>query len=102
MKIDNRFTAPGTGAIPDDTERPSKKTASDATPAPQGATVQISSVSSQLHAIEQGFADTPVVDSARVAELKQAISDGHFKVDAGKVADRLLSTVRELIQAHKA
>ena len=55
-----------------------------------------------LQAIEQGFADTPVVNTARVAELKQAISNGHFKVDAEKVADRLLTTVRDLILAHKA
>ena len=62
----------------------------------------VSSVSSSLQAIEKGFAETPVVDTARVDEIKQAIANGHFKVDAGKVADRLLQTVQELIHAHQA
>ena len=64
--------------------------------------MQLSSLSSHLQAIEKGFADTPIVDTARVAEIKQAIANGHFKVDADKVADRLLKTVQELILAHKA
>jgi negative regulator of flagellin synthesis FlgM len=42
-----------------------------------------------------------VVDAARVAELKQAISEGRFKVNAEAVADRLIDTVKELIRAHK-
>ena len=102
MKIDNSFKTLTTSAIPDETKRPAGKAASGAGSAPRADSVQISPLSAHLQAIEQGFADTPIVDSARVAELKQAISDGHFKVDAGKVADRLLSTVQELIRAHKA
>jgi negative regulator of flagellin synthesis FlgM len=102
MKIDNSFKAQTTAAIPDETERPAKKAASDSGSTPLDTNVKISPLSSHMQAIEQGFAATPVVNSARVAELKQAISNGHFKVDAGKVADRLLSTVQELIRAHKA
>ena len=79
-----------------------QKATSDAVSAPPDANVQISPLSSHMQAIEQGFADTPIVNTARVAELKQAISSGHFKVDAEKVADRLLSTVRDLILSHKA
>lgn len=102
MKIDNSFKTLTTSAIPEEPRRPANKAASDGGSAPSSDSVQISPLSAHLHAIEQGFADTPIVNSARVAELKQAISDGHFKVDAGKVADRLLSTVQELIRAHKA
>lgn len=42
-----------------------------------------------------------VVDQAKVAEVKQAISEGSFKVNPDVVADRLLETVKELIQAKK-
>jgi negative regulator of flagellin synthesis FlgM len=102
MKIDNNIKTLTTGTIPDEPERPAKKTASESASAPPGENVHISPLSSHLQAIEHGFADTPIVNSARVAELKHAISNGHFKVDAEKVADRLLSTVRDLILAHKA
>ena len=36
-----------------------------------------------------------------VEEIKQAISDGRFKVNPDVIADKLLETVRELIQAQK-
>jgi negative regulator of flagellin synthesis FlgM len=102
MKIDPSIKSPTTSSIPDDAERALRRKAADsASPAP-GASVQISPLSSHLQAIEQGFADTPIVNSARVAEIRQAISNGHFKVDAEKVADRLLATVQDLIRAHKA
>jgi negative regulator of flagellin synthesis FlgM len=102
MKIDNSFKTLTTAAIPDETDRPAKKPAPESASSPTGTSVQISSTSSHMRAIEQGFAATPIVDPARVAALKQAISDGHFKVDAEKVADRLLATVQDLIRAHKA
>ncbi len=99
MKIDNGFKPLTTGAVAD--ERPAKKPAA-AAGSPVDTNVRISPLISHMQAIEQGFADTPVVDAARVAELKQAISNGHFKVDAEKVADRLLTTVQDLIRSHKA
>ena len=77
---------------------PGKEPAADVAAAPVSTNV---SLSSQLQVIEKSFADTPVVDVARVAELKQAISEGRFKVNADAVADRLIDTVKELIRAHK-
>ena len=101
MKIDNSLKTITTGAIPDDPERLAKKPAAGPDAAPADS-VQLSPLSTYLQAIEKGFADTPVVDTARVEEIKQAIANGHFKVDADKVADRLLKTVQDLILAHKA
>ena len=101
MKIDNSLKTVTAGAIPDDVDRVARKAVTESTAAPSDR-VQLSSLSTHLQAIEKGFADTPIVDTARVAEIKEAIANGHFKVDAGKVADRLLQTVQELIFAHKA
>ena len=101
MKIDNSLKTITTRAIPDEPERLAKKPAAGAAAASDDS-VQLSSLSTHLQAIEKGFADTPVVDSARVDEIKQAIANGYFKVDANKVADRLLKTVQDLILAHKA
>lgn len=102
MKIDNNLKSVTSGPGVEEPGRPTPKPAAGSAVAPARASVQISPLSSHLQAIEQGFADTPIVDAARVAELKVAISNGHFKVDADKVADRLLKTVQELIFAHKA
>ena len=99
MKIDNNLKTSTTGAISD--ERVARNPADDSAAAPADS-VQLSTLSTHLQAIERGFADTPIVDTARVDEIKQAITNGYFKVDADKVADRLLKTVQELILAHKA
>lgn len=76
-----------------------------ATPAQPGATggprVQLSPLGSQLAGIEASLANVPVVDTQKVEEIKQAISDGRFKVNPDVIADKLLETVRELIQAQK-
>jgi negative regulator of flagellin synthesis FlgM len=102
MKIDNSLKSILGGPSLEDTGRPAKKAAGETATVSAGDRVELSNASSSLQAIEKGFAETPVVDSARVDEIKQAIANGHFKVDAGKVADRLLQTVQELIHAHKA
>ncbi len=59
--------------------------------------VSLGSTAAQLHSMESNMANTPVVNAAKVAEIKQAIADGRFKVNSGVVADRLLETVRDLI-----
>ena len=59
--------------------------------------VSLGSTAEQLHSMESSMANTPVVNAAKVAEIKQAISDGRFKVNSGAVADHLLKTVRDLI-----
>ena len=63
--------------------------------------VDIGPLSSQLHALESSLENVQVVDSARVEAIKQAISEGRFRVNPDVVADRLLSTVKELVLNHK-
>ncbi len=69
--------------------------------ASSGARVQLSALSSQLQTIESQMADMPVVDAARVAEIRQAIAEGRFKVNPNVVADHLLQTARELWHARQ-
>jgi len=73
-------------------------------PGPQPATqpsgdisVSLGSTAAQLHSMESSMANTPVVNAAKVAEIKQAIAEGRFKVNSEAVAGRLLETVRDLI-----
>ncbi|MHC6226666.1 flagellar biosynthesis anti-sigma factor FlgM [Pseudomonas sp. X10] len=56
-----------------------------------GEAVHLSHEAQQLQKISDELRDQPVVNSARVAELKQAIADGSYQVDAGRVASKLLN-----------
>lgn len=56
-------------------------------------------LSVQLKNIEKNLSKGEVFDAERVAEIKQAISEGRFTVNADKVADGLLDTVRDLIHS---
>jgi negative regulator of flagellin synthesis FlgM len=98
MKIDSSIKSVSTGAVSGGGSRPGKGAASAPNPS-GGARVQLSPLSSQLQAIESSMADTPVVDSARVAEIRRAIAEGRFKVNPDAVADHLLQTARELLRS---
>jgi negative regulator of flagellin synthesis FlgM len=49
-----------------------------------------------LQKIEESVAKTPVVNASKVAAVKQAISSGTYKIDAGRVASKLLQYERGL------
>ena len=49
-----------------------------------------------LQKIEEAIAKTPVVDTAKVAAIKQAVSSGTYQIDTGRVADKLLQFERGL------
>jgi negative regulator of flagellin synthesis FlgM len=67
-----------------------------------GERVELSSLSARLQQMEETIANTPVVDSAKVDEIKQAMSEGRFKVDTEKVADGLIDSVRQMLNAQTA
>ena len=49
-----------------------------------------------LQKIEEAVARTPVVNADKVASVKQAISSGNYKIDAGRIAGKLLQFERGL------
>ena len=59
--------------------------------------VQLSSVAAQLAASES---EAPF-DANRVAEIKQAISEGRFSINAGAIADRLIASAQELVGSQR-
>ena len=99
MKIDSSIKSTGTGAVGAGSARSSGKGAPSRPNSGGGASVQLSPLSAQMQAIESGMAGTPVVNNARVAEIRQAIADGRFKVNPNVVADHLLQTARELMKS---
>lgn len=71
-----------------------------AAPAPAAGTaanVSLSELASKLQSLESELAAGAPFDAARVDEIKQAIRDGHFKVNAEVVADRLIESMKELL-----
>ena len=59
-------------------------------------------LSSQLKALTEQVASASVFDAKKVAEIKAAITEGRFQVNAEKVAEGLMDTVKDLIHKRKA
>jgi negative regulator of flagellin synthesis FlgM len=53
-------------------------------------TVSLSDNAVQLGKVELSVASAPVIDAQRVEQLKQAIANGSYEVDAKEVADKLM------------
>ena len=64
-----------------------------------GTSVHLGTTTAQLRSMESSIASSPLVDTHKVAEIKQAISEGRFQVNSGVVADKLISSVQDLIAA---
>ena len=96
VKVDNSLNV---GGLP--ISEPKGRSVKGQPASSKDASVESSSLSSRLAEIQSSLSNVPVVDSAKVEEIKQAISEGRFKVNSEAVADRLIDTVRELIRAHK-
>ncbi|MDR2164320.1 MAG: flagellar biosynthesis anti-sigma factor FlgM [Zoogloeaceae bacterium] len=56
--------------------------------------VELSRLASQLAVSDNN--ESPF-DAERVAEIKQAISEGKFSINAGVIADRLIASAKELL-----
>jgi len=54
--------------------------------------VTLTDISSQIKSLEAKAQTANVDNTARIAELKQAIKDGTYQVDAEKVANKLIQT----------
>jgi len=89
VKVDNKLTP-----LVGNSVKPAKAGASSSTEktsaTPQD-NVQIGSHAAKVEGSSAPF------DRARVDAIKQAISEGHFKVNPEKIADRLIASAKELV-----
>ncbi|AEK60769.1 flagellar biosynthesis anti-sigma factor FlgM [Collimonas fungivorans] len=71
-------------------------TATSASPPMPAALNSLSAQVRQLQTqlLQPGAGD---FDAAKVAEIRQAISEGRYQINPGKIADGLLDTVRDLL-----
>lgn len=74
------------------------KTSSAKPSAPEqgGDTVTLTRTAGEVQKLESQLAQLPEVDQARVAEIKAAIDNGSYQIDAGQIADRLLDMEQAL------
>lgn len=66
-------------------------------PNAESASVSLSDLASRLQSLESEMAAGAPFDAARVDEIKQAIRDGQFTVNAEVVADRIIESMKELL-----
>jgi len=45
--------------------------------------------------------NTPIVNTTKVSEIRQAISEGRFQVNSSAVADSLIKSVTDLISSNQ-
>jgi negative regulator of flagellin synthesis FlgM len=76
------------GAVADKSQ--GEGSATPAAPSQTGDHVTLTDSARSLQKIEQAVAQAPVVNTAKVAAVKQAVNNGTYKVDAGRVADKIL------------
>ena len=76
------------GAVADKSQ--GEGSAAAASTSQTGDHVTLTDSARSLQKIEQAVAQAPVVNTAKVAAVKQAVNNGTYKVDAGRVADKIL------------
>ena len=99
MKIDKSLQSVTTVSLAEGKKRTDVNSAGS--DLPQVNNVHSSPNATKLQNIDSNLASGSVVNSARIQEIKQAISEGNFQINPEVVADKLLETVRELIQSKK-
>jgi negative regulator of flagellin synthesis FlgM len=67
------------------------------TPVAKGDTVNITQSGLLLSRLEEAVQRAPVVDTARVAEIKARIAAGTYEFDDQRTADRLLQFERDVL-----
>jgi negative regulator of flagellin synthesis FlgM len=95
VKIDSSHKPLGTGTIGSSRAKaPAESARSESAGASE---VKLSAASAQLASASSGAP----VDGARIAEIKLAISEGRFKINAEAIADGLIDTARDLLKSQR-
>ncbi len=92
MKIESSSKPTGHLPLKESAGAPVRKASSSG-----GDRVELSPLSAQLLSHDEEYA----FDAGKVTEIKQAIAEGRFSINAGAIADRLIFSAKELINAQR-
>ncbi|MFZ4287615.1 flagellar biosynthesis anti-sigma factor FlgM [Variovorax sp. HJSM1_2] len=106
MKIGQTPELPALAGVPDNKKVVQEKEAAPAGVAREGVRATTSgasvSVSTMVRSLEQSSKGvTADFDEKKVAELRAAIANGTFKVDAEAIADKLLANASEMLSVNR-
>jgi negative regulator of flagellin synthesis FlgM len=90
MKIDSTYNPATSPITPRPVARPLKEASSNAEP------VSLSQLAGTMQGTEK-----PPVNAARIQEIKEAISQGRFKVNPEAIADGLIQSARDLLDSQR-
>lgn len=96
MKIDQLVASIPSAKVGTPSAKSSKSVDGGAEVTKDSNSVQISD---NAKSIAAAGASNAVFDAKKVADIKAAISEGRFQVNAEMVADGLIATVKDLIQS---
>ena len=99
MKIDRPIGTPVSTVLTNLAAPARKPTEADAAPKTTATQVQLSP---QMQALEGQVSvqSHSTFDAKKVQDIRAAIAEGRFQVNAGNVADGLLASVQELIRSN--
>jgi len=89
---------------PVDSVRPKpaiSSSSSENQPSSTSDTVTVSATARHMADLQQAVNNVPDVDTNRVAAVHQALSSGQYKINAGKIADRIIQLESDLRGAGK-
>lgn len=90
MKIDSTYIPASTQTSPRPVARPSQEASSTI------QSVNLSPLASSLQGTEK-----PPINAARIQEIKEAISQGRFKINPEAIADGLIQSARDLLDSQR-
>lgn len=96
MTVDLNGIGPGhvntqkTSAEKPQTANTPKQPAPEQSQAVRGENVNLSSQAKNLKQLEQRLDSYPEMDDERIEEIKAALADGSYKIDAEKLAQKML------------
>jgi len=98
MKINDSIKQPIDLAVDKTNVSSNKKTAQTGTSSSAASeNVTLSTMASQMKALEAKVANAEVFDAQKVDAIKSAIASGQFTVDSEKIADGLVASVRDFL-----
>jgi negative regulator of flagellin synthesis FlgM len=80
----------GSGGVAADKSQTDAAAAPASSTAQTGDQVTLTASARSLQKLSDAIAQTPVVNSAKVSSIKQALANGTYQVDSARVADKMI------------